>query len=391
MDNGTVHRRMNFYHKKSSRMGRSSSMERPGKFTSSLPKEEIIEGNYKLTDDILYENKTNYKFEEDSNDTILLNKNSINNNIDNYIISSQNLIDALEKSNNYFSQSEDRNSHIINNKKYIYENQKKLKNEIQILSEEYNKEKNKNKELVEKLNQKKLRENMLPSYTNNIPEEIKRKKEYISYLENFNEKLENENKELIVLLNNRNQEFENHNNYNYEEEEYCKFFIQKEISRLKELLSDFNNHNNTHNKYYEHSHLDKNFTKESNQNNEQSNKHLSYYNENEMTNTGGEYNFEDKFENNSNNNTNKSKYNSNKNNLTKKSEFSMSNNIINNNGNKIGNIERNQYLMSKEFVVNSTSHSGMNNKQKTKSKLSYGNLGNKNANKSQRGCSKKKK
>ena len=118
---------------------------------------------------------------------------------------------------------------------------------------------------------------------------------------------------------------------------------------------------------------------------------MSYYNENEITNTGGEYNYEDKFESNSNNNTNKSKYNANKNNLSKKNEFSMSNNIINNNGNKIGNIERNQYLISKDFVVNSTSHSGMNNKQKTKSKLSYGNLGNKNANKSQRGGSKKKK
>ena len=46
MENGNGHRRMNFYHKKSSRMGRSSSMERPGKFTSSLPKEELIEGNY---------------------------------------------------------------------------------------------------------------------------------------------------------------------------------------------------------------------------------------------------------------------------------------------------------------------------------------------------------
>ena len=90
----------------------------------------------------------------------------------------------------------------------------------------------KNKELIEKINQKKLKENMFPNYTNNT-EEIKRKREYISYLENFNDKLENENKELIIMLNNRNQEFENHNNYNYEEEEYCKFFIKKEISRLK--------------------------------------------------------------------------------------------------------------------------------------------------------------
>ena len=52
MDNGNGHRRMNYYHKKSSRIGRSSSMERPGKFSSSLASAEFVEGDYKLTDDI---------------------------------------------------------------------------------------------------------------------------------------------------------------------------------------------------------------------------------------------------------------------------------------------------------------------------------------------------
>ena len=391
MENGNGHRRMNFYHKKSSRIGRSSSMERPGKFTSSLASAEFVEGDYKLTDDILYENKIKNKFEEDSHDTILLNKYPANNNIENYIYSSQNFLDVLEKSKNYFSQRNDLDRQIINNKKYIYDNQKKLLNEIQYLNEEYKKEKIKYKELIDKINQKKFRENMYPNFTNNSdisPEELKKNTEYISYLETSIGKLEKENNELIIMLNSRKQETENHNNnYNYEEEQYYKLFIKKEINRLKELLISFNNQKN--NQYYLHNDLENNFTKESIPNNEKTDKNLSFYEDNELTITGEDCRISDK---NSNNNN---KYINPKNNIIKKNDFSIPNNN-NYNGNKIGNIERNPGgITSNEFVVNSTSHSGMNNNQKTKSKIIYGNINNhKNQNnnfKSQRAGSKKKK
>ena len=402
MENGNGHRRMNFYHKKSSRVGRSSSMERPGKFTSSLASAEFIEGDYKLTDDVLYENKMKNKFEDDSHDTILLNKYSTNNNNENYFFHSHNFLEALEKSKNYFSQRNDLDNQVINNKKYVYENQKKLLNEIQYLNEEYKKEKIKYKDLVDKINQKKFRENMFPNFTNNSdisPEELKKNKEYISYLENSIGKLEKENNELIIMLNSRKQETENHNNnnYSYEEEQYYKLFIKKEINRLKELLVSFNNQ--THNQYYFNNDFENNFTKESNQNNEKSEKNLSFNEDNDLTITGEEYRVPEKIGNNTNNNNSNNKYMNPKNNLSKKKEFCIPNNNINNNnnknGNKIGNNERNSNLTPNEFIINSTSHSGMNNNQKTKSKIIYGNINNhKNQNnnfKSQRTGSKKKK
>ena len=123
-------------------------------------------------------------------------------------------MNALEKSKNYFSEKGDIDKQIINNKKYIFENQKKLMDEIQILNDEYKKEKIKYKDLVDKINQKKLRENMYPNYTNNSdvsPEEQKKNKEYISYLENSIGKLEKENNELIIMLNTRKQETEHQN------------------------------------------------------------------------------------------------------------------------------------------------------------------------------------
>ena len=300
MDNG--HRRMNFYHKKSSRMGRSSSMERPGKYSSSLASAELVEGDYKLTDDILYENKMKYKFEDDSHDTILLNKYSTNNNIDNYIISSKNLLDVLEKSKNYFSKREDIDENIINQKNMI-ENKKKIISEIQYLNDEYKKEKNKYKELKEKINQKKLRENMYPNLTNNSdipPEELKKNKEYISYLEDSIGKLEKENKELYIMLNTKKQETENYNTNNYEEEKYYKEFIKQEINRLKELLKDFNIQ--THNQFYLYNDFENNNTKESEQNKDKLEKNFPIYENNNLMNTGGSHNFEKKNSNNSINN-----------------------------------------------------------------------------------------
>ena len=391
MDNGIGHRRMNFYHKKSSRIGRSSSMERPGKFSSSLASAELVEGDYKLTDDILYENKMKNKFEDDSHDTILLNKYTSNNDIKNYIFSSQNFLNALEKSKNYFSEKGDIDKQIINNKKYIFENQKKLMDEIQILNDEYKKEKIKYKDLVDKINQKKLRENMYPNYTNNSdvsPEEQKKNKEYISYLENSIGKLEKENNELIIMLNTRKQETENQNINNYEEEQYYKLFIRKEISRLKELLADFDNH--THNQFYLYNDLENNFTKESN-NNDKSDKNISFYEDNNLKNTEENFHLEEKTGNNNINNNNK--YINPKNNLIKKNEYMFQNNNSSN-GNKNINNERNPSISSHEFVVNPASHSGMNNNQKIKSKLNYGNLNSHNKNnnfKTQRAGSKKKK
>lgn len=392
MENGNGHRRMNFYHKKSSRIGRSSSMERPGKYSSSIVSAELVEDDYKLTDDILYENKTKYKFQDDSHDTILLNKYPTNNNLENYISSSQNFLDVLEKSKKYFSRREDIDIQIIDNNKLKYENQKKLVHEIQFLNDEYKKEKLKYKELLEKINQKKLRENIYPNCTNNSdisPEELKKNKEYISYLENTIGKLEKENNELILLLNSKRHESENHNTNNYEEEQYYKFFIKKEINRLKELLTEFNNH--THAKFFSFNDLENNFTKESKQNNnDKSDKNLSFYN-NKLIKAGMENPPEKQIINNINN-INNSKYVYPKNILKQKKDFSIQDNNLNNN--KIGINERIPSITNNEFFGNITSHSGKNNNQKMKSKLNYGNQINNNKNsslKSQRAGSKKKK
>ena len=390
MDNINGHRRMNFYHKKSSRIVRSSSMERPGKFSSSMASAELLEGDYKLTDDILYENKMKYKFEDDSHDTVLLNKHSPDINIENYANCSQNLVRALEKSKNYFSQRVDVDRQIINNKKNMYKNQKKFMNEIQFLADEYKKEKIKYKELIDKVNQKKLRENIYQNYTNNSdvsPEGLKKNKEYISYLENSIGKLEKENNELIIMLNSRKQETESQNNgNNYEEEQYYKYFIKNEIDRLKELLVNFKS--NTHNQFYLFNDMENNCSKE-NQNNEKSDKNIDFYEENNMKSIG-DYQVYEKTgkNNNSNNNTNNNQNMNQINNRLKKNEMKFNNNNINRN--KIVNNERN----INEFIINSIAHSGMNNNQKIKNKLKYSNVNNNNNiknNKSQRAGSKKKK
>ena len=366
-------------------------MERPGKFSSSLASAELVEGDYKLTDDILYENKMKSKFEEDSHDTILLNKYPTNNNIENYIFSSQNLLNALEKSKHYFTQRSDIDKQIINNNKYIYENHKKLMNEIQVLNNEYKKEKIKYTDLIDKINQKKYRENMYPNYTNNSdlsPEELKKNKEYISYLENSIGKLEKENNELIIMLNSKKQENENQNTNNYEEEQYYKFFIKKEINRLRELLVDFDSHTNS--QLYLYNELENNCTKEFNFNNNKSDKNTSFYEDNNnLINTEENFPFEEKVENN-NNNINHNKYINPKNNLITKNEF----NIHNNNNLFENKNERNPSIKSHEFSANTTYHSGLNNNQKIKSKLNYGNFNNHNKINnfnSQRAGSKKKK
>ena len=358
---------MNFYHKKSSRMGRSSSMERPGKLTSSLASAELFD--YKLTDDILYENKMKDKLDEDSHDTILLNINSKKDINDTYITSNQNFLNALQKAKNYFEKRDENDKKMINNNKYIFENKKKLINEIQYLNEEYKKEKIKYKDLLEKLKQKKLRENRIPNFINNsnvLTEDHKKNKEYISFLENSIGKLEKENKELFVMLNTRKQETESQSsNYNYEEEQYYKIFIKNEINRLKELLSNFNSH--TNNQFYLFNNSENNFTKES-KNNEQFDKNLSYFDENDFTNTDEDHRLEQKIGYNIINNKNINQ----KNNIIKKCERPIPNHNTYN-ANKYSNLERNSNN-SNEFVINSTNQSGLNNKQKTKSKLKYGNI-----------------
>lgn len=374
MENANGHRRMNFYHKKSSRMGRSSSMERPGKLTSSLASAELID--YKLTDDILYENKMKEGLDDDSHDTILLNLNSKKDNNESYFNSSQKFLDILQKTKNYFEQREEIDKKMINNNKYIFENRKKLINEIQYLNEEYKKEKIIYKDLCEKLNQKKLKDNMLPNFTNNsdvITDDTKKNKEYISYLENSIGKLEKENKELIAMLNTRKQETESQSsNYNYEEEQYYKIFIKNEIKRLKELLSNFNQHAySTHNQFYLFNNSESNFTKESKYN-EPFDKNLSYFDENDFTNTDEERHFEQKIGVNNNNMINNKHINQ-KNNFIKKNDYPIPNNNNTYNANKITNLERNS-SNSNEFIINSISQSGINNKQKTKSKLKYGNI-----------------
>lgn len=372
MDNGNGHRRMNFYHKKSSRMGRSSSMERPGKLTSSLASAELFD--YKLTEDILYENKMKEEIDDDSHDTILLNMNSKKDSTDKYFIQSQNLLNILQKTKNYFEQRDEIDRKIINTNKYAYENKKKLINEIQYLSEEYKKEKIKYKDLLEKINQKKLRENMLPNFTNNsdvITDDSKKNKEYISYLENSIGKLEKENNELIYLLNTRKQETESQSsNYNYEEEQYYKMFIKNEINRLKELLNNFNQFaHNTHNQFYMFNNSENNFTKESKYN-EPFDKNLSYFDENDFTNTEEDRRIDQKIG--VNVVSNKQINQKNNNNIFKKGDYPIPyTNTYN--ANKYANLDRN-YNNSNEFVVNSISQSGINNKQKTKSKLKYGNI-----------------
>ena len=372
MDNGNGHRRMNFYHKKSSRMGRSSSMERPGKLTSSLASAELFD--YKLTEDILYENKMKEEIDDDSHDTILLNMNSKKDSTDKYFIQSQNMLNILQKTKNYFEQRDEIDRKIINTNKYAYENKKKLINEIQYLSEEYKKEKIKYKDLLEKINQKKLRENMLPNFTNNsdvITDDSKKNKEYISYLENSIGKLEKENNELIYLLNTRKQETESQSsNYNYEEEQYYKMFIKNEINRLKELLNNFNQFaHNTHNQFYIFNNSENNFTKESKYN-EPFDKNLSYFDENDFTNTEEDRRIDQKIG--VNVISNKQINQKNNNNIFKKGDYPIPNTNTYN-ANKYTNLDRN-YNNSNEFVVNSISQSGINNKQKTKSKLKYGNI-----------------
>ena len=353
-------------------MGRSSSMERPGKLTSSLASAELFD--YKLTDDILYENKMKDQLNDDSHDTILLNMNSQKDNYEAYFIQSENFLNILFKTKNYFEQRDEVDKKIINNNKYIFESKKKLINEIQYLNEEYKKEKIKYKELLEKINQKKLRDNMLPNYTNNsdvIIEDTKKNKEYISYLENSVGKLEKENQELIIMLNTRKQETESQSsNYNYEEEQYYKIFIQKEINRLKELLTNFNQHtNNTKSQFYLFNHSENNFTKESKYN-EAFDKNLSYFDENDFINTDEEKFFDEKISINANNNKN---YNQKKN-LIKKNDLPIPNTNTNTyNANKYAKLDRNSNN-SNEFVINSNSQSGLNNKQKTMSKLKYGNI-----------------
>ena len=353
-------------------MGRSSSMERPGKLTSSLASAELFD--YKLTDDILYENKMKDQLNDDSHDTILLNMNSQKDNSEAYFIQSENFLNILFKTKNYFEQRDEIDKKIINNNKYIFESKKKLINEIQYLNEEYKKEKKKYKELLEKINQKKLRDNMLPNYTNNsdvIIEDTKKNKEYISYLENSVGKLEKENQELIIMLNTRKQETESQSsNYNYEEEQYYKIFIQKEINRLKELLTNFNQHtNNTKSQFYLFNHSENNFTKESKYN-EAFDKNLSYFDENDFINTDEEKFLDEKISINANNNKN---YNQKKN-LIKKNDLPIPNTNTNTyNANKYAKLDRNSNN-SNEFVINSNSQSGLNNKQKTMSKLKYGNI-----------------
>ena len=353
-------------------MGRSSSMERPGKLTSSLASAELFD--YKLTDDILYENKMKDQLNDDSHDTILLNMNSQKDNYEAYFIQSENFLNILFKTKNYFEQRDEIDKKIINNNKYIFESKKKLINEIQYLNEEYKKEKIKYKELLEKINQKKLRDNMLPNFTNNseaIIDDNKKNKEYISYLENSMGKLEKEYQELIIMLNTRKQETESQSsNYNYEEEQYYKIFLQNEINRLKDLLINFNqNTNNTRSQFYLFNHSENNFTKESKYN-EAFDKNLSYFDENDFINTDEEKFLDEKISINANNNKN---YNQKKN-LIKKNDLPIPNTNTNTyNANKYAKLDRNSNN-SNEFVINSNSQSGLNNKQKTMSKLKYGNI-----------------
>jgi hypothetical protein len=311
--------------------------------------------------------------DDDSHDTILLNLNSKKDNNESYFNSSQKFSDILQKTKNYFEQREEIDKKMINNNKYIFENKKKLINEIQYLNEEYKKEKIKYKELLEKINQKKLRDNMPPNFTNNsdaIMEDNKKNKEYISYLENSMGKLEKENQELIIMLNTRKQETESQSsNYNYEEEQYYKIFLQNEINRLKDLLINFNqNTNNTRSQFYLFNHSENNFTKESKYN-EPFDKNLSYFDENDFTNTEEERHFEQKI---GANNMIYDKHINQKNSFVKKNEYPIPNNNAYN-ANKYTNLERNS-SNSNEFIINSTSQSGINNKQKTTSKLKYGNI-----------------
>ena len=87
-------------------------MERPAKLTSSLASAEFFD--YKLTDDILYENKMKDGLNDDSHDTILLNMNSKKDITDIYFAKSQNFLNILQKTNNYFQQRGEIDKKIIN-------------------------------------------------------------------------------------------------------------------------------------------------------------------------------------------------------------------------------------------------------------------------------------
>ena len=168
--------------------------------------------------------------------------------------------------------------------------------------------------------------------------------------------MEKENKELSQLLGKINK------TNNYQEEEYYKLFIKKEIDRLKKQLQDFNSNNtiNQSNYIYE-----KNYTKESNITNDKSEKTLSYYDENQLVNnTGGNYN--------------NKKFVNKVHNLIKKNELFSKNNF-----------EKNQNLNNNDIGINQNNHFEMNNNFKVKNKLNYGIINNNY--KSQRGGSKKRK
>ena len=136
----------------------------------------------------------------------------------------------------------------------------------------------------------------------------------------------------------------------------------------KELLTNFNQHtNNTKSQFYLFNHSENNFTKESKYN-EAFDKNLSYFDENDFINTDEEKFFDEKISINANNNKN---YNQKKN-LIKKNDLPIPNTNTYN-ANKYAKLDRNSNN-SNEFVINSNSQSGLNNKQKTMSKLKYGNI-----------------
>ena len=182
-------------------------------------------------------------------------------------------------------------------------------------------------------------------------------------------KLEKEYQELIIMLNTRKQETESQSsNYNYEEEQYYKIFLQNEINRLKDLLINFNqNTNNTRSQFYLFNHSENNFTKESKYN-EAFDKNLSYFDENDFINTDEEKYIDEKISINAINNKNCNQ----KKNLVKKNDLPIPNNNTYN-ANKYGKLERNSNN-SNEIAINSNSQSGLNNKQKTTTKLKYGNI-----------------
>ena len=235
MENG--HRRMNHYHKKSSIIGRSSSMEHPGKLVSSLASAEFKEEDYKLTDDAVYENKRQNN-NEDSNDTIFLNNKDnflLNDNFFNYnkkyFQNSKNLEKILDISKKYFSDTPDFKQ-FEKNKKIFGDTNKQLLLDIQNLTEEYKNEKIRRKELTYKIYNQKIREK---NYNNELihPEERKKRQtDYICFLEDNVRKLETENNELINILNSQKTS-------NIDDDIY-KNLIENEIIHLKKMLQMIN-------------------------------------------------------------------------------------------------------------------------------------------------------